>query len=588
MSTAIIADKAVLNSQRFHRELDRLMGASIGVIAVRTREFERAKLLLHEWASMRGMSHNVWDINHGMWAYREIPTVSEKPGDTPELAVDGERIAEYMQPLEELPHTLQLFQSLEHFEKRHKNRDTERNSFLGVFVGLSNEELSNTVVQQYIRDHVQRAYENNDRMVLLLPLATEIPATITGDIEIVDLDPPSFAELKDILGDMVETIAKACRYEPDEEDQDAIVQNGLGMTGQEFDNAISLAVVDAGEIVASDADAEITRDHFIKVVRKRKLEILKQTQMLELMPPVSIKEVGGLDLLKKDLLKTSAAFTPEAREYGITLPRGFIAVGPPGTGKTLLCKATSAVLGLPSIRFDMAAVFSGLVGSSEANMRMALKMVENMAPCIMFIDEIEKAAPPAEGGGDSGVGQRVLGTFLTWLNDRADRDIPVYVIASANDVSRLPPELLRMGRFDAKWSLTFPSKPERQQIFKIHVEKRGHKMTDKDYLALAAQTETYVGAEIEGIVEKALLEDFVAGHPKLQYDTLTKVIRETRPQIKAFPERINAMREWCENHAKPASSSATFDIPEEGEAPVSVRPAPIRRTGGRRLRGASS
>lgn len=586
MSTAIIADQTILNSQRFHRELDRLMGASIGVIAIRTREFERAKLLLHEWASMRSISHNVWDFVRGMWSYREIPTVQADGDSDPELVVDGERVAEYMQPLEEIAGTTQLPDALQYFEKRVKDGSVQRNGFLGVFVGLDDESLRNPMIQQLLRDHVTRAYDSNDRIVLLLPLATQIPAEIGGDVEIIDLDPPSFAELRDILGDMVETIKEACGYEPDDEDMNAIVQNGLGMTGQEFDNAISLAVVDAGELMSRDADAEIDAAHFIAVVRKRKLEILKQTQMLELMPQMDLSKVGGLDRLKSYLKRTAVAFTPEAREYGINLPKGFICVGPPGTGKTLICKVTSSVLGLPSIRFDMSAVFQGLVGSSEANMRMALKMVEDMAPCILFIDEIEKAVPPADGGGDSGVGARVLGTFLTWLNDRQDRNVPVYVIASANDVSRLPPELLRMGRFDKKFSLTFPTKQERADILKIHVEQRGHSLTPKDYIAIAAATESFVGAELEGIVEEALLEDFVQKHDGLQYGTLLKTAQNTRPQIRAFPERIAQMRDWAENHATPASSEGSFDIPDEEGKPTGIR-KPLKRGGGKRLRSTS-
>jgi SpoVK/Ycf46/Vps4 family AAA+-type ATPase len=561
------------------------MGASIGVIAIRTREFERAKRLIHEWSSMRSLSFNVWDIMHGMWAYREIPTVQADKESEPTLVVDGERIAEYMEPHEEIPKTIQLPDALQHFENRQKDGSLARNGFVGVFVGVDDEMLRNPMTHQFIRDHVQRAYDSNDRMILLLPLATQIPPEIVGDVEIVDLDPPSFAELRDIWLDMADTVEEACGYKADDADIDSIVQNGLGMTGQEFENALSLAVVDAGEIIRLDEEAEIDAFNFISVVRQRKLEILKQTQMLELMPQIALSKVGGLDRLKADLKRTAAAFTTEARAFGVTLPKGFIAVGPPGTGKTLICKVASAVLGLPGIRFDMSAVFQGLVGSSEANMRMALKMVEDMAPCILFIDEIEKSVPPADGGGDSGVGARVLGTFLTWLNDRQDKGIPVYVIASANDVTRLPPELLRMGRFDKKWSLTFPSKQERAEILKIHVEMRGHELADIEYKKIAAATENFVGAELEGIVEEAVLEDFVQEHESLQYDTLLRVAQATKPQIRAFPERIEQMRQWAENHATPASSTASFEI-ADGEDGAEVKPLrrPLRRKGGRTLR----
>lgn len=559
---AIVADQNVLNAQIFFQQLDRLMGASIGVIAVRTREMERAKMLVHEWSSMRGMDFHVWTRLKGFWKYRAIPTVQAEEGEAPQLSVDGEKIADYLAPDEEIGGTISILAAMEHFDKRQSNGDTQRNKFVGVFMGVDQLELTEMPpIHQFIRDHVQRAYECDDRMILLLPLGTEIPQNIAGDIEIIDLDPPSFAELKETFADMEDSIFEALGYKPDADDINGIVQNGLGMTNQEFENSISLAIVDLAEKLRVDKEAEIGAEDFVQIVRQRKLEILKQTSILELMPTMSAKNVGGLDLLKKDLLRTAAAFSPDARAFGVSLPKGIIVVGPPGTGKSLLCKVIADMFGLPGIRFDVSAVYQGLVGSSEANMRMSLKMVEDMAPCILFIDEIEKAIS-ADSGGDSGVSQRILGTFLTWLNDRQDRNVPVYVVASANDVTRMPPEILRMGRFDAKWAISFPSKKEREEILRIHVEKRGHKLTDQEYKLIAAQTETFVGAELEGIVEKALLEDFYQQHDKLQYDTLEHFALTTKPQIKSFPERIIQMRDWAERNAQPASSTATMEVPE--------------------------
>lgn len=574
-NSAIVADQNVLNAQIFFQQLDRLMGASIGVIAVRTREMDRAKTLLHEWSSMRGMDFHVWTRLMGFQKYRQIPTTMEE-GDAPAIAVDSEAMGDFLKPDDTLQGTDGLFDALEHFDKRYKAGDTGRNKFVGVFMALDQTELSDMPhVHQYIRDHVQRAYEIDDRMILLLPLGTEIPPTLVGDVELIELDPPSFAELKDAFADTEESIQDALGFVPDDNGINSIVQNGLGMTHQEFENAISLAIVDLADKKRLDEDLVLTADDFIDVVRKRKLEILKQTQILELMPTIDISKVGGLDLLKKDLLRTAAAFTPEARAFGVTMPKGYIVIGPPGTGKTLICKVTSSVLGMPGIRFDISAVYQGLVGSSEANMRMCLKMVEDMAPCILFVDEIEKAIA-SDGGNDGGVSSRILGTFLTWLNDRQDRNVPVYVIASANDVTRMPPELLRMGRFDKKWAITFPAKGEREQIIKIHVEQRGHKLTSIEYKRIAAQTETFVGAELEGIVEQALLEDFYQERDSLQFETLEKFALETKPQVKAFPERIKQMQEWAERNATPASSVASGEA-DEGTTATGSRPMVIRR-----------
>lgn len=585
MATNVIAaDTGVLNTQLFYEQLDRLMGASIGVIAIRTREMSRGKLLLHQWASMRGMDFNVWTAIDGFWQYRQLPVVDEDGGA--EVAVEQADMQTYLNPHQKVPGTEDIIAGLSLYKRRMDEKLTERTMFCGVFMGVIDDWLKHEIVQQHIRDHVQRAYQNNDRVILMLTPGTTIPDAIVGDVELIDLPTPSFAELQEALSEMEGEIPDEFGFEMTDDDRVNIVQNGMGMTQQEFENAFSLAIVDTSaklESLDETDEYEVTAHDFVKVVRGRKLEILKQTKILELMPEGNIADVGGLDLLKDDLALQREAFSAEARAFGIRSPKGFLVVGPPGTGKTLIAKASSNVLGIPLIKFDISAVFNSLVGSSEARMRMCLKMLEDMAPCVAFFDEIDKGiGNGGSGGGDSGVSARIFGTLLSWMQDKQDKDIPVLVIASANNILGIPPELLRKGRFDDIWSVSFPSAVERAAIFKIHIEKRGHTLTADEYKVLAKMSDNFVGSEIEAVVEAALRIDFNKKHKTLQVDTLKDRVDALVPQAKAFPEKIAAMKQWCEQNARPSSSGASFDI-EQSDA-HHVRPTIQRKTGGLKIK----
>lgn len=580
--TSIASDTEALNSDKFFRQLDRLMGASIGVIAVRTREAERARQLLHEWGSMRSLELNVWTRLQGFGRYNALPTVNDEDDGTPKaLAIDTEKMDQaYLSPHAYLPDYAPLMDALGYFEQRKTGGETDTTNFLGVFMGVSDDEFATPEVQQHIRDHVQRAMEVADRMVFILPPGVEVPDTIIGDVELIELDPPSYAELHDQLEDLVAGFPATLPYELTDDDAVLIVQNAMGMTEQEFGNAIALASVDLDREIKDEERTEVDGHDFVKIVRQRKLEILKQTQILTLMTPVSMDNVGGLDKLKEALQKQKRAFLPEARAFGIKVPKGFIVVGPPGGGKSLIAKGVGDALGIPCIQFDFAAVYNSLVGSSEARLRMCLKMVQDMAPCVLFIDEIEKAMP-TDSGGDGGTSSRILGTFLTWLNDRAEKGIPVYVVAAANDVTRMPAELLRPGRFDAIWAVNYPSADVRATIFEIHVKLRGHALKASDYKALAKATPMYTGAEIEAIVEEALLADFDAGAKKLQFETVMAACKTMIPQYTSQHAKVLRMKEWVDQNARPASSDGSY---LESDEDVAVRKEAVKPVVNRNVR----
>jgi SpoVK/Ycf46/Vps4 family AAA+-type ATPase len=256
-----------------------------------------------------------------------------------------------------------------------------------------------------------------------------------------------------------------------------------------------------------------------------------------------------LDLLKAWTKGAMSAFSPEAAEYGIEPPRGFLAVGVPGSGKSLLAKAVAGGK-MPLVRLDVGALMGSLVGESEANTRAALKTIEAVAPCVLWIDEIEKALGGGSGEQDGGTSMRVLGTFLSWMEERAAKQ-GVFMVATANDIGNLRPELIR--RFEEVFFVDLPQLEERADIFDIHLGKRGRDFGDFDLVALAKATEGYTGAEIERIVKTALRAAFADGGRELAQEDLLAAAASTVPLSTTMAGQIAEMREWA-SRARPASS----------------------------------
>jgi SpoVK/Ycf46/Vps4 family AAA+-type ATPase len=261
--------------------------------------------------------------------------------------------------------------------------------------------------------------------------------------------------------------------------------------------------------------------------------------------------VGGLTILKDWLDKRSAAFTQEARAFGLPAPKGILMLGVQGCGKSLCAKAVSNQWQLPLLRFDMGRMFGSLVGSSEENVRRAIAVAESVAPAILWVDEIDKAFAGSQGSGatDGGTTARVFGTFLTWLSEKT---APVFVVATANDISQLPPELLRKGRLDEIFFVDLPSAEERQEIFRIHLGRRGRHAEQFDIAALAGASKDCSGAEIEEAINSALYDAFYANQ-EITTESVLATLAETVPLAKTMDEQINRLRNWAEGRARNAS-----------------------------------
>ena len=379
-----------------------------------------------------------------------------------------------------------------------------------------------------------------------------IPEALQKEITIFDFPLPTLKEIRAKFDSMLNQ-NKSVQTNMTEEEKDKLCKAALGLTLQEAESAFALAMVNDGKIDIKD----------LPVILEEKVQVIKKTGILEFIKSeYSIKDIGGLDNLKNWLLKRNNSWSEQAKKYCIPAPKGVLVTGVPGCGKSLTAKAMSTIWQLPLLKLDFGKVFSGLVGSSEENMRRALATAEAVAPSILWIDEIEKGLSGLGSNGDSGVSSRIFGQFLTWMQEK---EAPVFVIATANNLSTLPPELLRKGRFDEIFFVDLPTLAERKEIFKLHLEKRlKNKEVASEVIGiknlcseLAKMTEGFIGSEIEQVVVSALCDAFFENRP-LKFEDLTKNIATTVPLSTTQREQILSLRAWANVRAVSATKTSNL------------------------------
>jgi SpoVK/Ycf46/Vps4 family AAA+-type ATPase len=289
----------------------------------------------------------------------------------------------------------------------------------------------------------------------------------------------------------------------------------------------------------------------VSIVFSEKQQIIRKSGLLEYYESHELLEhVAGLENLKQWLVKRGLAFSDRAAEFGLPAPRGLLLLGVQGCGKSLCAKAASSLWKLPLLRLDIGRMFGSLVGSSEENMRRAIQTAESVAPGVLWVDEIDKAFSGAGGAaGDGGASARVFGTFLTWLSEKTS---PVFVIATANDIRNLPPELLRKGRLDEIFFVDLPNEAERQEVFRIHLERRGRDPQKFDLAELSRRSEGFSGAEIEEAIVSGLFDAFSRG-TDLDQLTIISCLAETVPLSKTMNEELGRLRAWAQGRARPAT-----------------------------------
>jgi SpoVK/Ycf46/Vps4 family AAA+-type ATPase len=320
------------------------------------------------------------------------------------------------------------------------------------------------------------------------------------------------------------------------------------MTLNQARRSFSKAIVMHGRIDDQDIDG---------VVAEKK-DILSQNEALEFYSATETPDhVGGLGQLKQWLALRERAFTREAREYGLPAPKGIALIGIPGTGKSLTAKMIAGLWRIPLLRLDAGALFGSFVGESEERTRRALALAEAISPCILWIDELEKAF--SFGSGDAGTSQRVFAHLLTWMQDKT---VPCFVVATANNIAALPPELLRKGRFDEIFFLDLPDKEERREIFSVHLRKRNFLPDEFDLDRLAEASNGYVGAEIEQTVIDAMYQAFNQQMRKITTDDILSSLQSQVPLSVSQKETVEALRTWLqEGRALSASSQKDTGIP---------------------------
>ena len=452
-------------------------------------------------------------------------------------AFDNKKIASTADPM----------RALEYIEKYDKNAVFIFYDF-HVNFGLRNRQPDYDVIRK-LRDLVPILKTSTARKnIIFIAPELVIPDTLQKDISVLDFPLPCLEEIKKKLNSMIEQNTNVKSEGLTEEDKDKLCKSALGLTLQEAENAFALAMVNDGRISIDD----------LKVILNEKVQVIKKTGILEfIQSDLNIDDIGGLENLKNWLRKRNNSWAESAKKYCIPSPKGVLVTGVPGCGKSLTAKAMSSMWQLPLLRLDLGKIFSGLVGSSEENMRKAIQTAEAVAPSILWVDEIEKGLSGANSSNDSGVTSRIFGTFLTWMQEKT---APVFVIATANNISALPPELLRKGRFDEIFFVDLPTFDERVEIFKVHLKKRlknedvskNVPLNDDTFNRLAELTEGFIGAEIEQVVISALCEAFFENRP-LEFSDFEKIIKTTVPLSTTQREQILSLRQWANIRAVSAT-----------------------------------
>ena len=421
-----------------------------------------------------------------------------------------------------------------------------------IYFGEEGTSAGDPVVIRRIRDllYTLRLKSAPQNVVFTAPVL-KLHHDIEKCVTVLDFPLPDYAEIADFLEKMIQANSASGKlhFNLTAEDKERLAKAALGLTLQEAENAFAKAIVRDNTLSAQTLDA----------ILEEKSQAIRRSGVLEYVrSDIRVDQVGGLENLKNWLGKRKNSWLAAAEQYSLPPPKGILITGVPRCGKSLTAKAMSATWQLPLLRLDMGRIFAGLLGSSEQNMRNAIQTAAAVAPCILWIDEIEKGM----GSGNSGYGgetaQRVFGTFLTWMQEKKE---PVFVIATANNIAALPPEMMRKGRFDEIFFVDLPTLRERVDIFRVHLNKRHRAnpvwvdvpITDRLIQSLAEKTEGFSGAEIEQIAVSALFEAY-SGSRALRVDDFDRAIRNTVPLSVTQREQIAQLREWADVRAVSAST----------------------------------
>ncbi len=481
------------------KELKLLIRSRYSLICLETTEEDRAESLLRHLADHMNLAFFFWTVNRGLQRSDIEKTIYGTID--PKLAMDHIEISR--------------FPAVYHFQG------------LGPF--LEDMVLGAKLTQ------AARTFTEIEGALILTGTGVQVPDSVKPHTARVRPSPPQRQDYLELLQHIFRDLSARMqiKVEMSKKDLNRFIHNLKGLTLLEAEKILTKAFIEDGRLAPND----------LKVVIQAKKAIIEREGLLEYFPvEESMSDIAGLRRLKIWLTKRKPIITDPklAEQYGLPFPKGILLLGIPGSGKSLCAKAVAMEWGLPLLKMDPSNLYNKYIGESEKNFKRAMATSEKMSPVVLWIDEIEKAFF-AGGTEDGGVSQRVLGIFLSWMQERKG---DVFVVATSNDVTRLPPELLRKGRFDEIFFVDLPSSTEREAIFEIHLRRRGHDRKQFDLPALAAATAGFSGAEIEQVVVSALYTAFSSNLP-LSNDLLLEETRKTRPLSKTRSEYVESLREWA-------------------------------------------
>lgn len=490
---------------RFEKQLDTYLRARFTFIVLTTHEEERALQMIKRMCEETHRSSMSWDVADGFqW-------VSTSSGSLP-AARDPLAALEQIGKMDGQVATLFVLKDFHDF-------------------------WQNAQVRRKLRS-LSQEMKFTKKSILILTPTSRIPDELKDEIVLEAVPLPDASELQKVLDDL--THISGVRINLTALGKEKLVKAAVGLTASQAQRVFAKAIVRNGMLDDTDID----------LVTDEKKQIIRESEALEFFPfTESLDNVGGLKVLKEWLRLRDRAFSDRAREYGLPMPKGIALLGIPGTGKSLTAKMIGGLWRMPLLRLDVGALFGSLIGESEERTRRALHLAETIAPCVLWIDEMEKAL--AHGGLDSGTSTRVFGTVLTWMQEKK---APVFVVATANDISSLPPELLRKGRFDEIFFLDLPTLEERKEVFAVHLRKRRRLPQDFDLDRLAAASEGYVGAEIEQAIIDAMYIGFNDNEREFTTADIMSALSRQVPLSVSQREVIHYLREWLrEGRAQSAS-----------------------------------
>jgi SpoVK/Ycf46/Vps4 family AAA+-type ATPase len=491
-------------------ELNILIQAQYPLIYMVTSEEERAERAIAAMAQQKTQPKRlyVWSVTHGMVEYGQPRQTHQHNTISPEAAIEW----------------------------------VVRQKEAGIFVFKDlHPFIEAPATTRWLRDAIA-SFKGTQKTIILMSPVQQVPIELEKEVVVIDFALPDLQELEQVLNQQIDVMRLR---RPNQETKEKLLRAAFGLTKDEAEKVYRKAYVKNGRLTEEEVD----------IVLSEKKQLIRRNGILEYIEEdETLDGVGGLEELKKWLKQRSNAFTERARKYGLPQPKGMLILGVPGCGKSLIAKTTARLWSLPLLRLDMGRVYDGsMVGRSEANLRNALKTAESISPAILFIDELDKAFAGTAGSADSdgGTSSRIFGSFLTWMQEK---NSPVFVMATANRVERLPGEFLRKGRFDEIFFVDLPTTEEKEEIFKIHLQKRDRDAERFDLEQLAKIADGFSGAEIEQAIIAAMYDAFAQNREFTQLDIIA-AIKSTLPLSRTMTEQVSALRDWARNRARPAAAS---------------------------------